>query len=100
MSLASAQFQFFNGMFGQQQQQQPSGGAQWANYADSVPCSNYLCQDTMTCVERPVDCPCPHVHDVKCVVPDAQEDGDGTRLCIRGAIDCGMVERLAKNFAH
>lgn len=39
-ALASAQFQFFNGMFGhpQQQQQQPSGSQQWAIHADSSTC--------------------------------------------------------------
>ncbi|KAI0048045.1 hypothetical protein FA95DRAFT_1491541 [Auriscalpium vulgare] len=103
-SATTAQFQFFNGMFGGQQQQhhqqQPAGGSQWASYADNVPCSNYLCQDTMTCVNRPVDCPCPHVHDVKCIVADKQEDGDGTAICVRGGTDCEQVERLAKKFAH
>jgi hypothetical protein len=35
-ALTTAQFQFFNGMFGHpQQQQQPSGSQQWATHADS-----------------------------------------------------------------
>src|SRR6267142_1614467 len=125
-ALASAQFQFFNGMFGhpqqQQQQQQPSGSQQWAMHADSstcrcphppsfpliklpsvmlttVPCSEYLCKDTLVCVHKPVDCPCPNVQDIKCVVPDSQDVGSGTRLCVRGGTDCAHVEKLVKKFA-
>jgi hypothetical protein len=128
-ALTSAQFQFFNGMFGHpQQQQQPSSGQQqWAMHADSrtcrrhpcrvdisssslvntllfilfitVSCSEYLCQDTLVCVNNPIDCPCPNVQDIKCVVPDAQ-DGGGTRLCIRGGTDCAQVEKLAKKFSQ
>ncbi|KAF8467083.1 hypothetical protein DFH94DRAFT_639035 [Russula ochroleuca] len=100
-ALASAQFQFFNGMFGhQQQQQQPSGGQQWAMHADSLSCSEYLCQDTLVCVAKPIDCPCPNVEDIKCVVPDAQEPGSGTRLCIRGGTDCSQLEKLVKKFSQ
>ncbi|KAI9462032.1 hypothetical protein F5148DRAFT_1016300 [Russula earlei] len=100
-ALANAQFQFFNGMFGhpQQQQQQPSGGQQWAMHADSLSCSEYLCSDTLMCVTRPVDCPCPNVQDIKCIVPDAEQVGGGTRLCIRGGTDCQQVEKLAKKFS-
>ncbi|KAA1473501.1 hypothetical protein DENSPDRAFT_866109 [Dentipellis sp. KUC8613] len=95
-----AQFQFFDQMFGhRQQQQQPSGGAQWAAYADSVACSEYLCPNTLSCVPRPVDCPCPNVQDVKCVIPDHGGDGAGTVLCVRGGGDCSQVESLAKKFS-
>lgn len=116
---SSAQFQFFNGMFGHpQQQQQPSGGQQWAMHADSrklssssadltpriysitVSCSEYLCQDTLVCVTKPMDCPCPNVEDIKCVVPDVQDAGSGTRLCIRGGTDCGQLEKLVKKFSQ
>jgi hypothetical protein len=120
-ALANAQFQFFNEMFGQQRQnqQQPSGGQQWAMHAESrtwplphcyvnklnysllviVSCSDYLCQDSLVCVQRTIDCPCPVVQDVKCIVPDAQEAGSGTRLCIRGGTDCAQVEKLVNKFA-
>ncbi|KAH9167153.1 hypothetical protein EDB89DRAFT_1998752 [Lactarius sanguifluus] len=101
-TLANAQFQFFGDMFGhpqQQQQQQPSGGQQWAMHAESLSCSEYLCPDTLVCVKQPIDCPCPIVQDVKCVVPDAQEVGGGTRLCIRGGTNCAQVEKLAKKYA-
>ncbi|KAN0137394.1 hypothetical protein V8E53_004839 [Lactarius tabidus] len=99
-TLANAQFQFFNEMFGnQRQQQQPSGGQQWAMHAESLSCSDYLCQDSLVCVQRPMDCPCPVVQDIKCIVPDAQEPGSGTRLCIRGGTDCAQVEKLVNKFA-
>ena len=67
----------------------------------TVSCSEYLCQDTLVCVSKPVDCPCPNVEDVKCVVPDAQDgaSGGGTRLCIRGGTDCAQVEKLARKFS-
>jgi hypothetical protein len=106
-------------MFGHpQQQQQPSGGQQWAMHADSrtycchlalviphicfltVSCSEYLCQDTLVCVPKPIDCPCPNVEDIKCVVPDAQDAGSGTRLCIRGGTDCTQLEKLVKKFSQ
>ncbi|KAI0267894.1 hypothetical protein BGY98DRAFT_938478 [Russula aff. rugulosa BPL654] len=100
-ALTTAQFQFFNGMFGQpQQQQQPSGQQQWAMHADSLSCSEYLCQDTLVCVSKPIDCPCPNVQDIKCVVPDAQDGSSGTRLCIRGGTDCAQIEKLAKKFSQ
>ena len=124
-ALASAQFQFFNGMFGhpqQQQHEQRSGGQQWVMHADSstcrcphsssfplirlpslmlttVPCSDSLCPDTLVCVRKPEDCPCPNVQDIKCIVPDSQDVGSGTRLCVRGGTDCKHVENLMKKFA-
>ncbi len=66
----------------------------------TVSCSEYLCQDTLVCVSKPIDCPCPNVEDIKCVVPDAQDGGSGTRLCIRGGTDCAQIERLAKKFSQ
>jgi hypothetical protein len=124
-ALTSAQFQFFNGMFGhpqQQQQQQPSGSQQWAMHADSSTCrcphSPSFSIDQLTlgcacnssllgiplprnlvCVHKPVDCPCPNGQDIKCVVPDTQDVGSGTRLCVRGGTDCAQVEKLVKKFA-
>ena len=65
----------------------------------AVSCSEYLCPDTHVCVKRPIECPCPFVQDVKCFVPDAQEVGSGTRLCIRGGTTCTQVEKLANKFA-
>ena len=51
------------------------------------------------CVHQPVDCPCPNVEDIKCIVPDTQDAGSGTRLCVRGGTDCAQVENLVKKFA-
>ncbi|KDQ64335.1 hypothetical protein JAAARDRAFT_187678 [Jaapia argillacea MUCL 33604] len=98
--LASAQFQFFEQMFGhgqqQQQQQRPSGASQWAAHADAVPCSQYLCPTSLLCVPNPTECPCPSVEDVKCLVPDAQVKGGATVLCVRGINGCADVEKLAR----
>jgi hypothetical protein len=119
----SAQFQFFENMFGQQQhhhqqQQQRSGASQWAAYSDSgryffhfmqqwlhklahvslaVSCSQYLCPETLDCVKSPVDCPCPNPEDIKCTIPD-MEGGveDATVVCTRGQNECVEVERLVK----
>ncbi|KAH9971366.1 hypothetical protein BGW80DRAFT_1174572 [Lactifluus volemus] len=102
LALTNAQFPFFEGMFGQPQQQQhhqPPGGQQWAMHAESLSCSEYLCPDTLVCVTKPVDCPCPNVQDIKCVVPDAQAAGSGTRFCVRGSTGCEQVEKLAKKFS-
>ncbi|KIM46346.1 hypothetical protein M413DRAFT_64868 [Hebeloma cylindrosporum] len=103
--LASAQFQFFENMFGQQQhhqqqQQQRSGASQWAAYSDSVSCSQYLCPETLDCVKRPSDCPCPNPEDIKCTIPD-MEGGveDATVVCTRGQNECAEVERLMKKGA-
>ena len=51
------------------------------------------------CVHQPVDCPCPNVEDIKCIVADKQDAGSGTRLCVRGGTDCAQVENLVKKFA-
>ncbi|EFI27676.1 hypothetical protein CC1G_14601 [Coprinopsis cinerea okayama7 len=98
--LAAAQFQFFNDFFGGQQhhqQQQRTGASQYAAFSENVPCSHYLCPGTMDCVERPRDCPCPDVQDVKCLIPDMDSDDDeATVVCVRGGTDCSTVEKLMK----
>ncbi|TFK94649.1 hypothetical protein K466DRAFT_475724 [Polyporus arcularius HHB13444] len=87
----------FGGQQQQQQQQRPAGGmAQWQAHSDAVPCSNYLCPDTLVCVAQPSDCPCPDVQDVKCLIPDAQDQGASTVVCVRGQDGCGIVQRLAQ----
>ncbi|KAF8258057.1 hypothetical protein EI94DRAFT_1916127 [Lactarius quietus] len=93
-ALANAQFQFFNEMFGNQHQhhqQQASGGPQWAMHAESLSCSDYLCPDSLVCVKRPIDCPCPVVQDVKC---SARHAGAWERhtICVRGGADCAQVK--------
>jgi len=96
--LANAQFNFFEQMFGgggqqQQQQQRGSGTDHWRNQADAISCSSYLCPNTLVCVANPTECPCPHVEDIKCLVPDAVEKGAATVVCVRGE-SCGDVARL------
>ncbi|KAJ3722521.1 hypothetical protein EV361DRAFT_803135 [Lentinula raphanica] len=102
LSFASAQFSFFDQMFGhhgqqqqRQQQQQQSGGShsQWASSVDSVSCSQYLCP-TFDCVATPHDCPCPDQEDVKCIIPDADDKRVGTVICTRGPEACLAVEQL------
>ncbi|KDR83915.1 hypothetical protein GALMADRAFT_50829, partial [Galerina marginata CBS 339.88] len=100
LQFVSAQFNFFENMWGHQQQhqqqQQRSGASQWAAYSD-MSCSEYLCPETLDCVARPVDCPCPNAEDVKCIIQD-MEGGveDATVVCTRGPNDCGEVERLMR----
>ncbi|KAJ7178931.1 hypothetical protein C8R46DRAFT_618992 [Mycena filopes] len=95
LQLVSAQFQFFDGMFQQQQQQQPSG-ASWAAHLESVSCSQYLCPGTLDCVSGPVACPCKDAEDIKCTIPDSDERGGATVVCVRGEEECRQVERLAR----
>ncbi|KIJ70150.1 hypothetical protein HYDPIDRAFT_79223 [Hydnomerulius pinastri MD-312] len=104
-SVVTAQFGFFDHMFGnsqQQQRQQPGshgGNFQWNMHADAVPCSSYLCPDSLACVGQPSECPCPNVEDTKCVIPDAQDAGAGTVVCVRGEGGCAAVERLSHAYS-
>ncbi|KAG2757464.1 hypothetical protein P692DRAFT_20789799 [Suillus brevipes Sb2] len=102
LPLASAQFNFFDQMFGhpqqqQQQQQQgpgPSDNSQWIAHSEALPCSQYLCPSTLACVRRPADCPCPNAEDIKCTIPDAVDTEAATVVCVRGVEECAPVERL------
>ncbi|KAJ6490366.1 hypothetical protein C8R47DRAFT_1045948 [Mycena vitilis] len=100
LQLVSAQFQFFDGMFGHQQQQQQqqhhSGASQWAAHLESVSCSQYLCPATLDCVGSPVDCPCPDAEDIKCTIPDSDDTHGATIVCVRGENECKQVEELAR----
>ncbi|KAH8094816.1 hypothetical protein BXZ70DRAFT_337884 [Cristinia sonorae] len=60
-----------------------------------VPCSEYLCPKTLTCVSNPAQCPCPDAQDIKCIIPDLADKDAGTVVCVRGGSDCSVVERLA-----
>jgi hypothetical protein len=42
-----------------------------------------------------MDCPCPDVQDVKCLIPDADGD-EATVVCVRGQNECTDVERLMR----
>ena len=117
LQLVAGQFEFFGNMFGQHQhqhQQQRSGASQWAAYSDSgryrgcirmanlltsilVSCSSYLCPETLDCVAKPIDCPCPSPEDIKCLIPDSEGDvDDATVVCTRGQKDCIEVEMLMR----
>ncbi|KAH0839967.1 hypothetical protein J3R83DRAFT_923 [Lanmaoa asiatica] len=107
-SVVTAQFGFFDHVFGnhqsqqQSQQQPPHDGSQWIVHAEAgqcgllvclmryscisaVPCSLYLCPDSLVCVARPSECPCLREEDIKCIVPDAEDVEAGTVVvCKRG----------------
>ncbi|ODQ64005.1 hypothetical protein NADFUDRAFT_52990 [Nadsonia fulvescens var. elongata DSM 6958] len=37
----------------------------------NAPCNDYLCPDTLTCVKKPVECPCQFPSsEIKCILPD------------------------------
>lgn len=126
--VVSAQFQFFEQMFGghpgqqhHQQQQRQSGSASYYNaQADNgaplrrpatiahlltiyllstVPCSEYLCPETLVCARNPAECPCPDVQDIKCTIPDRLEKGAASVLCVRGQNECLEVEKLLNAYA-
>ncbi|GAA6019550.1 hypothetical protein JCM11491_001334 [Sporobolomyces phaffii] len=84
---------FFEHLFNQQQQQgSPHAPAiNWEEQFASTKCATYLCHDSMTCVEKPRDCPCPYAaYDKKCPVGGGSE---GEFVCAR---DCDLVERAIK----
>ncbi|KAI0375797.1 hypothetical protein BV20DRAFT_933322 [Pilatotrama ljubarskyi] len=86
-------------MFGghHQQQQRPAGGmGQWQAHSETVPCSSYLCPDTLVCVSQPSDCPCPDVQDIKCLIADGQDKGASTVVCVRGQEECADVQRKSR----
>ncbi|QPH04065.1 Long chronological lifespan protein 2 [Epichloe festucae Fl1] len=105
LSLASAQFGFFDQMFGghdgghehhqhhhhqqQQQQNNPSDASHYKLQFEQSICDKYLCPDTLACVHFPHHCPCAW---------DANEDkfemGEGKRICIsKGGFKSGEAAR-------
>ncbi|KAI1455204.1 hypothetical protein F4805DRAFT_436581 [Annulohypoxylon moriforme] len=96
-TLASAQFGFFDQMFGggQQQQQQrqpqnsPSDSSIYQNNFNRLHCDNYLCPDTLACVHFPHHCPCPWPAN-----EDKFEMGEGHRICVsKGGFKPGEAAR-------
>ncbi|OQE19432.1 hypothetical protein PENSTE_c015G04892 [Penicillium steckii] len=98
LSVAQAQFNFFEHMFGgnQQQAQQhqgaqnvPSDSGRYQKMWQQSQCSNYLCPDTLACVHFPHHCPCPH--------PDVEEKvelGEGSAVCVsKGGFKAGEASR-------
>ncbi|KAH7388910.1 hypothetical protein BKA64DRAFT_747555 [Cadophora sp. MPI-SDFR-AT-0126] len=99
LSVANAQFQFFEQMFngqGQQQQQRhqepqnvPSDSSWYQQNFENAHCSNYLCPDTLACVHFPHHCPCPHP-----TFEEKFELGDGKAVCIsKGGFKAGEAAR-------
>ncbi|KAK9425968.1 putative Long chronological lifespan protein 2 [Seiridium unicorne] len=99
LSTATAQFGFFDQMFGggdgQQQQQQrqqpnvPSDSTIYRQNFESFTCDNYLCPDTLACVHFPHHCPCPFPAN-----EDKVETTDGHRLCVsKGGFKAGEAMR-------
>ncbi|KAI0805640.1 hypothetical protein GGR55DRAFT_690360 [Xylaria sp. FL0064] len=98
-SLAQAQFNFFDQMFGggggggQQQQQRPqnvpSDSSFYQNNFERMHCDNYLCPDTLACVHFPHHCPCAWPNN-----EDKFEMGEGHRICVsKGGFKDGEAAR-------
>ena len=64
--------------------------------SSTVPCPSYLCPDSLVCVARPSECPCPREEDIKCIIPDEEDTEAGTVVCVSGASGCAVVERLTR----
>ncbi|RVX66445.1 Long chronological lifespan protein 2 [Exophiala mesophila] len=96
LSVASAQFQFFEQFFqgGQQQaapekQNVPSDSNWYRQNWEGATCSNYLCPDTLACVHFPHHCPCPHPD-----VEDKVELAEGIAVCAsKGGYKAGEALR-------
>lgn len=65
----------------------------------TVQCSQYLCPDTLDCVDTPSACPCPNEQDIKCLIPDALDKAGATVMCVRGDAECAEVIRLMKKYS-
>ncbi|CAL5871369.1 uncharacterized protein PFLUO_LOCUS5619 [Penicillium psychrofluorescens] len=84
-SVAQAQFNFFEQMFGgnqgqerqQQNQNSPSDSSRYQNAWGQSKCSHYLCPGTLACVHFPHHCPCPHPN-----VEEKVELGEGSSICV------------------
>ncbi|ROV92416.1 hypothetical protein VPNG_09582 [Cytospora leucostoma] len=104
LGTVSAQFNFFEQMFGgqgggggggghqhhqQQQQNAPSDSSHYRSQVDRAYCTNYLCPDTLACVHFPHHCPCPWPsHE------DKFELGEGSRICVsKGGFKAGEAAR-------
>ncbi|KGO65314.1 hypothetical protein PITC_015820 [Penicillium italicum] len=98
VSVAQAQFNFFDQMFGggeqQQRQQQrsqnvPSDSDRYQQMWSGAQCDHYLCPGTLACVHVPHHCPCPHPD-----VEDKVELGEGSAVCVsKGGFKAGEAAR-------
>lgn len=65
----------------------------------TVSCNKYLCPSTLTCVNAPIECPCPYPEDIKCIIPDMDKhglnaNGGVTVVCVSGKDGCDVVNKL------
>ncbi|KAH3355277.1 hypothetical protein KXV52_007296, partial [Aspergillus fumigatus] len=96
-SVAQAQFQFFEHMFGgghqehhqQNTQNSASDSARYQQLWEGTNCNKYLCPGTLACVDFPHHCPCAHPN-----VEDKVELGEGSAVCIsKGGYKPGEAAR-------
>ncbi|OJJ48459.1 hypothetical protein ASPZODRAFT_1600509 [Penicilliopsis zonata CBS 506.65] len=96
-SVAQAQFQFFENMFGGHRQeharQEPQNVASDSSWYqknwEGARCNNYLCPGTLACVHFPHHCPCPHD-----TVEEKVELGEGSAVCVsKGGYKPGEAAR-------
>ncbi|KAJ2896070.1 uncharacterized protein MKZ38_005898 [Zalerion maritima] len=83
LGLATAQFGFFDQMFGggqggghREPQNVPSDPSIYRQNYQNSRCSNYLCPDTLACVAIPHHCPCAWPQQ------DKFELAEGQRICV------------------
>lgn len=92
---------FFDQFFQQQQQQgqhrRGGGDVAYDERFYRKECQGYICPDTLSCVKRPVDCPCPFPDSqIKCTIPGSKKGSD-TYVCIsKGERDCKFVNNAYK----
>ncbi|KAK3937459.1 long chronological lifespan protein 2 [Diplogelasinospora grovesii] len=96
LGVASAQFGFFDQMFGggghhqeQQPQNVPSDSSMYRTQYERAHCDRYLCPDTLACVHYPHHCPCAWPsHE------DKFELAEGQRICVsKGGFKAGEAAR-------
>lgn len=80
----NAQFGFFDHFFQQAHHgpQKPQRASEESNTLEKfyyqLSCDKHLCEDTLMCVNSPIDCPCPfESSQLKCVLP-----GKKSYVCI------------------
>ncbi|KDN42985.1 hypothetical protein K437DRAFT_237435 [Tilletiaria anomala UBC 951] len=108
---ANAQGGFFQHFFnaGQasgeahEQEAPPSGDSRWWNErVDAATCIRYLCPRTLSCVDKPANCPCPFPEQIRCPYADGESKSMdlGGHTCVSEK-DCNRValmRSLGSNF--
>ncbi|PWN98840.1 hypothetical protein FA09DRAFT_359997 [Tilletiopsis washingtonensis] len=92
---------FQHGAAQQEQEAPPAGDASWFHArVQAAQCGRYLCPDTLACVGRPAECPCPFPQQIRCPYPDVAAGAQtalsaGGSFCVQAA-DCSGVDALRK----